>query len=69
MVWLLAAQALVPEREQELEPESALVPEREQELAQGLVPERVPALEQERVPELAQGLDCYMLRAILIIPA
>lgn len=55
MVWLLAAQALVPEREQEL--------------AQGLVPERVPALEQERVPELAQGLDCYMLRAILIIPA
>ena len=47
MVWLLAAQALVPEREQELE--------------QGL--------EQGRVRELEQGLDCYMLRVILIIPA
>jgi len=55
MVWLLAA--LVPEREPELEP--------------GLVPELEPesALEPERVLELAQGLDCYMLRVILIIPA
>jgi len=40
---------------------AALVPERE--------PELEPGLEQERVLELAQGLDCYMLRVILIIPA
>jgi hypothetical protein len=40
---------------------AALVPERE--------PELEPGLEPERVLELAQGLDCYMLRVILIIPA
>ena len=59
----------MPEREQELA--QGLVPA----LAQGLVPELEPVPEQaqglvpERVLELAQVLDCYMLRVILIILA
>ncbi len=68
MVWLLEAQALVPEREQAQAPGLervrglARVPE------SALVLELERVLEQERVLALVQGLGYYMLRVILIIP-